>query len=961
MTAERWAHIKEIFSAAVEMPETARRSYLESACGADSDLRGEVERLLADHASQTLPSPAVRVLAQVPELTPGEMLAHYRVEAKLGEGGMGAVYRAFDTRLERQVAVKVLLPDPYADPDRQQRLMREARAASALNHPNIVTVYEIASERGLDFIGMEYVEGRSLATLIPSKGLPVGRALDYAIQIADALAQAHAAGVVHRDLKPANVMVNGEGRIKLLDFGLARRVPLDAAATATLTVPGAVMGTPAYMSPEQAEGKKADHRSDIFSFGTVLYEMLSGHRPFAARTTLALLAAILHEQPQPLREIVPDLPRELDRVIALCLKKDPARRFAHMGDLRLQLEDLRQELESGTLATVPGPAHQRRKRLSAAALGATALVLVTAASLGVWLNRGRDPSSEQTMTRLTADVGLTFQPAISPDGKLLAYSSDRAGRSNLDVWVQHVAGGTPIQLTNDPADDSEPSFSPDGSEVVFRSEREGGGIYVVSSLGGDARLIARRGGSPRFSPDGSQIAYSDGRVGYPGLASGIYVVASKGGPPRRLLPEFRVAGLPVWTGDGRHLLFQGFFDERDQEQSDWWVVPVDGGPAIRTRAGEVLRQRRAWNLYGSPKAWIGSRLLFSAPATDSGNLWQIPISTRNWEVAGEPQRLTFGAGKNIEPSVSAGGQVVFTSLMVNRDVWSLGLDPLRAKVVGELKRLTQETESNRDPTVSRDGAKVAFVTRGRGQSRLRIRDVATAKEAVLSGIPNSHLYPGFSMDGSKLAFAGPRQTLYVVPVRGGVAEKVCEDCGNAPAWSSDGTKLLYDRFGRQRRHVGLFDTVSGANRPILEHPVYSIVQPQYCPGDRWMSFAYVTNPDRARVAVAPLPAVGLIPESEWILVSDGSGFDSRPRWSPDGNLLYFTSDRDGFRCIWAQRLDPATKRPIGPLMSVYHFHDPKRLLSDIPELGFGVAKDKMVFNLTERTGNIWAFQLPQTP
>ncbi|MCX6621929.1 MAG: serine/threonine-protein kinase, partial [Acidobacteria bacterium] len=240
----------------------------------------------------------------------------YRVEAKLGEGGMGVVYRANDTSLHRQVALKVLAPELSSDPDGRRRLVREARAASALNHPNIVTVHEIGSDRGVDFISMEYVDGRSLAQVIPAKGLPLKRALEYAIAIADGLAQAPAGGIVHRDLKPGNVMVTGEGRVKVLDFGLAKRTeatPVSSEATSLAGRPstetGLIVGTISYMSPEQAEGKKVDARSDIFSFGSLLYEMLTGQRPFRRNTPALTLAAILHMEPLPLP---PEIPRELE-------------------------------------------------------------------------------------------------------------------------------------------------------------------------------------------------------------------------------------------------------------------------------------------------------------------------------------------------------------------------------------------------------------------------------------------------------------------------------------------------------------------------------------------------------------------------------------------------------------------------------------------------------------------------
>jgi Tol biopolymer transport system component len=302
-------------------------------------------------------------------------------------------------------------------------------------------------------------------------------------------------------------------------------------------------------------------------------------------------------------------------------------------------------------------------------------------------------------------------------------------------------------------------------------------------------------------------------------------------------------------------------------------------------------------------------------------------------------------------------------MTVNRNVWSVPVDADRGRITGELQRLTNEAKPNKDPAVSPDGRNVAFVAGSWTPGvQLRIRDVVTGKEAAFSGIPPaSELeHPSFAPDSSKVVFKvreNYRPALYVVPAAGGVAEKICESCGNDPAWSWDGTKIVYDGLDR-RRYVGLLETATGASTQILKHPEYSFFQPQFCPGDRWISFACIHQPDRARVMVAPFRGAAAIPESEWIPVTDGFGFDSRPRWSPNGNLLYFTSDRDGFRCIWAQRLDAATKRPVGPAFAVRHLHDQRRLLSDLPDLGLSVARDKLVFNMIEQTGNIWTFKLP---
>jgi predicted Ser/Thr protein kinase len=294
----------------------------------------------------------------------GQALGHYRIEAKLGEGGMGVVYRAFDTHLDRPVAIKILRADATASPERRRRFQQEAKAASALNHPNIVHIYDISSSGGTDYIAMEFVDGKTLDRLIGKSGLVLGDILKYAIQVADALARAHAARIVHRDLKPANIIVTEDGRVKLLDFGLAKltaAADIDSeAATAAMTdregvqtEEGTILGTVAYMSPEQAEGKKLDARSDIFSFGSVLYEMVTGRRPFEGVNKISTLSAILHKEPPPLAEVAPDMPAELDKIISRCLRKDPDRRAQHAGDIKLALAELSEDSGSRKLSRAP--------------------------------------------------------------------------------------------------------------------------------------------------------------------------------------------------------------------------------------------------------------------------------------------------------------------------------------------------------------------------------------------------------------------------------------------------------------------------------------------------------------------------------------------------------------------------------------------------------------------------------
>jgi len=326
----------------------------------------------------------------------GRRLLHFEVLEKLGEGGMGAVYRALDTRLNRHVAIKLLPSDKLSDPDRKRRFMQEAQTASALNHPNIVTIHDIATDGELPFIVMELVSGRTLAECIGGKPLPLPEALRYAVQVAAALTAAHAAGIVHRDLKPGNIMVAGNGLVKVLDFGLAKLTERIEASESTPTVslqppntnPGTIIGTAAYMSPEQAEGRRTDARSDIFSFGAVLYEMLTGSRAFTGESQLAILSAVLRAEPKPLLDTAPGIPAEIDRAVSRCLRKDPERRFQTMVDLKVVLQEWREESDSGRLtASIQKPVTAQRRNWLWPVVGALALL----AAADYWKPRARRP------------------------------------------------------------------------------------------------------------------------------------------------------------------------------------------------------------------------------------------------------------------------------------------------------------------------------------------------------------------------------------------------------------------------------------------------------------------------------------------------------------------------------------------------------------------------------------------
>ena len=913
------------------------------------------------------------------EVSVGQMLAHYRLEAKLSEGGMGVVYRALDTHLDRPVAIKVLRAQAVADEERKKRFVQEAKAASALNHPNIITIYDINTANGVDFIAMEYVEGKTLDGVMGRKGLALGETLKYAVQISDALAKAHGEGIVHRDIKPGNIMVTADGLVKVLDFGLAKlteegsgvaRASLLARPSmreeAPETEEGAILGTVAYMSPEQAEGKPVDARSDIFSFGSVLYEMLTGRRPFAGETKMSVLAAILREEPKLASEVVEGLPREVERIVNRCLRKEPRRRFQHMDDLMVALEELKEESDSGKLRAGPTPLMPVRGWSPAAQISIAFVLLVAVAGASWWLGQSgssdREVPQKSVLASLTSDSGLTYQPSLSPDGKLLAYASDRGGEGNLDIWVQQVGGGQPVRLTRHEADESEPHFSPDSTKIVFRSERDGRGVYTISTLGGDEpRLIARDGRRPRFSPDGSRIAYWVGSEH--NLGGRVRVVGSTGGEPA----ELARGRSPIWTPDSRHLLFLGRVDSTSE--ADWLVVSIEGA-VVPTGASEALHNQSLGPTVGDSfiaDVWRPREnyVAFAARLGDSTNMWEVPISPGAWRVAGPARQLTFGAGIEVQSSFAAGDRMVFSTQVENLDIWGLPIDANRGEVSGDIERLTTSTADDRSPSLSSDGKKMAFLSTRSGNFDLWMKDIETGRESNLTASPEDEGRPIISADGSKVAYrGGPARDIYVVPASGGMARNVCEGCGGALShWSRSGERLIL--FGRAppetgfRRQVAML-TLSSSEVTGLAVDELPLADPRFSPDGNWFAFHTLSAArDRRQVFIAPVRTADLpIKRDEWIAVTDGSGSDGRVAWSPDGNLLYFLSDRDGFRCIWAQSLDPEAKKPVGSAFGVYHAHQRRRSMMNVNPgaISLSVARDKLAISMREITGNIWMME-----
>ncbi len=944
----------ELYVAALTMEPGARKRFLDENC-ADPALRAEVDRLLVAEPTKTLN------IAAIPSA--GDKLGHYLIQQSLGAGGMGIVMEAVDQKLHRTVAIKIL-PPGLIDEETRVRFLREAQVASALNHPNIVTVYEVGRESGIDFIVMERIAGRTLRQLIGAQGLPPRVVLSYSIQMADALAAAHEAGIVHRDLKPGNVMVTDRGLVKVLDFGLAKHSKGASENTAemTLTKPGYAIGTVFYMSPEQAQGKDVDSRSDLFSFGSVVYEMLTGARPFESDTEIGTLAAVLERQPIPIGTRAPELPVPLQRLIAKCLEKKPRDRWQHMLDVRLLLEDLLKDLDSP--AAAPVTSKRSGWLLAVAALAAGAIL--TAAAFR-FAGASKAPAAEPVYRMLTATNGLNDYPALSKDAGFIAFASDRGGENNLDIWLQQLGAREPIRLTSDPADETDPAFSPDGTRIAFRSEKDGGGIYVVPTLGGDPMLLASGGRNPRFSPDGRWIAYWTGRGegSFTAGSSRVFIVEAGGGQPRAVHPEMGMANYPSWSPRSDRLLVKGWKDV--QETRDYWALPIDGGAPVKSGG---LARFRAQGLIGIhevgaewPLQWVGpanSRALFASALGDSSNVWAADL-TAEGVFTSSARRVTIGPGRQAHPVWSAAADIerlAFSDQVENYDVWTIPADPEKGRPAGEMRRLTDSISTEWAPSITADGRSLLYITSASGGWGLVLKELEGGRTRTLLSSPSLLVSAAISGDGRWVAFTNSRYDLVRIPAAGGAQEKVCDHCGTITGISRDGNLIIYEPV--KDEDLTAYDVKQRRSVKLALRPSPSVILSggRFSPDEKWIAFHSVEGPEKiSRVWVAPVNFDRPAAPDQRTAITDGTVFSQDPSWSANGKVLYFESERDGFRCFWAQPLDPKTERPAGDSFALQHFHSARQSLRGLGSSGYLVGLSsggsRIVFSFPELTGNIW--------
>jgi serine/threonine protein kinase len=798
MDPELWKQVDALLEEALVLPPDQREAFVVESSKDNSQLREEVLSLLKAQpmVSSFMERSAMRVaaaaLAEDSNLTTsfsyvGKSLGTYDVEKLLGVGGMGEVYLARDTKLDRKIALKILPWQFLADDERLNRFEREARALSSLNHPNLVTIYEVGEAQGQRFIAMELVEGHTLSSL--RHKISLKELLSVVAQVAEALWAAHQSGIVHRDVKPDNIMVRDDGYAKVLDFGLVKLTEASSNNSRTngpSTELGVAMGTLAYMSPEQTAGEAIDHRTDIWSLGVVLYELATGKRPFAGETRQSTINAILSGDPRLPSAIDEHLPKELDHILEKALEKDRDLRYQTASDFRSDIRRLIRQIDSAATSSNAGVVTRSYSGLASrswvwpiATLGALACLV------------GPD-WSKASRVQLTSQAGTEFFPTLAPDGQEFVYSSLVNG--TYDLFKQRVGGKNLIPLTpNSPSEDSEPVFSPSGDHIAFYSNREPKGVFVMEATGENLRPVIAGCHHPAWSPDAQEIVCSKFGQSLPSTrnvnTSSVWVANVATGQ-KRLLTDCD-AMWPTWSPSGARIAF--WFQPPGAGRSDIATISRDGGEVSVVSKDASTN----WNPVWSPD---GKFLYFVSDRGGNMGFWRVAIDEGTGRVLGEPEPVLTPSTYSRHLSFSRDGRrMIYVQTDQESNIRAFNFDPVRERVVGDSFWITRGDRQIVRPELSPDLKRFVMRVPRRTQDDIVIVDRDGTNWHDVTNDKFFDRYPRWSPDGKKIAFTsdrGGRYEIWTIDADGTNLRQISFDSpGNTsfPLWSPDGNRLLFQR------------------------------------------------------------------------------------------------------------------------------------------------------------------------
>ena len=835
-------------------------------------------------------------------IEPNSQLGPYRIVAPLGAGGMGEVFRARDPKLDRDVAIKVLPAHLAADHDALGRFEREAKAVAALSHPNILAIHDFGQAGGRHFAVMELLEGETLRQTLEGGALSPKKAIEFGRQIAEGLAAAHGKGIVHRDLKPENLFVTRDGHVKILDFGLARQSVAPAAGETTLatmhsTEPGVVLGTVGYMAPEQVRGQAADHRADIFAFGVVLYEMLTGKRAFDRATGAETMTAILREEPPPMTSVRDSVPPALERVVDHCLEKRPEDRFQSARDLAFALGS---SVGSASTRSGPAPAIDAPRRSPSKSMWLAGAALLAGLAGGALLHRQLSAPAGPTRpvdVRYLTYSGQDYSPSASPDGRSVAFRSDRDGHAR--IWLKQLATGTEVVLTEGPLDDY-PQFAPDGSTVLFTRIAADGSraLFKVAALGGEPRRLVEDATDGSWSPDGTKIVFMRLQPAAPGkVAATTLIVANSDGSAPRMLTRVDGSGLasPRWSPDGRKISMTGTavgagsFSLRVADVETGAVeVVVAPTPGIRP-----------WAARWSPSG----RLLYTSGQVTAGSLAGTTGRLNTTEPGSNRQITLFSSADSLGRfAVLDEDRVVVESQVSRQNIvqWSGGAGT----------PLSVGRASDRQPVYSPDGKWIVFSSDRTGNLDLWESSVATGELRQLTDDPASDWDPAFTPTG-RLLWSTNRSgnfEAWTAEADGSNARQLTHDGVDAenPCASSDGKWIVYG--STRPNQAGIWRArADGSDAILLIAGLAGI--PEISPDNQYVSYnGFSGNLVGVGLRVARLADgkpvnVEIVPST----VRPTTANLGRARWMPDGRRVAFLGqDEKGVNGVYVQDFVPGS-------------------------------------------------------